>query len=54
MKPIVFDLFCGLFGWGESFNQNGWCVVGFDIENQFQNFGKQMRENCELVLPKSP
>lgn len=50
VKPIVFDLFCGLFGWGEAFAQEGWRVIGFDIEDQFKNFGKQMPDNCELVL----
>ena len=50
MKPLVFDLFCGLFGWGEAFSQHGYNVVGFDCEDQFKNFGKAMPENCELVL----
>ena len=50
MKPLVFDLFCGLFGWGEAFSQHGYNVVGFDCEDQFKNCGKAMPENCELVL----
>jgi site-specific DNA-cytosine methylase len=50
VKPLVFDLFCGLFGWGEAFAKDGYHVVGFDIENQFQNFGKKIPENCELVV----
>lgn len=50
MKPLVFDLYCGLFGWGEAFAKAGYRVIGFDVENQFANFGKQMPANCELVL----
>lgn len=50
MKPLVFDLFSGLFGWGEAFSCEGWRVVGFDIEDQFKNFGKEIPGNCELVL----
>lgn len=50
MKPIVFDLFAGLFGWGEAFSDAGYRVIGFDCEDQFKNFGKQIPENCELIL----
>jgi hypothetical protein len=32
MKPLVFDLFCGLGGWSESFISQGYRAVGFDIE----------------------
>lgn len=32
MKPIVFDLFCGLGGWSESFIAEGYWAIGFDIE----------------------
>jgi hypothetical protein len=32
MKPLVFDLFCGLGGWSESFIAEGYRAVGFDIE----------------------
>lgn len=32
MKPIVFDLFCGLGGWSEAFIAQGYHAVGFDIE----------------------
>lgn len=32
MKPLVFDLFCGLGGWSEAFIAQGWRAVGFDIE----------------------
>lgn len=32
MKPIVFDLFCGLGGWSEAFIAEGFRAIGFDIE----------------------
>lgn len=32
MKPLVFDLFCGLGGWSEAFIYEGYRCVGFDIE----------------------
>ena len=32
MKPIVYDLFCGLGGWTEGFLAEGWRCIGFDIE----------------------
>ena len=32
MKPLVFDLFCGLGGWSEAFIANGYRAIGFDIE----------------------
>ncbi len=32
MKPIVYDLFCGLGGWSEAFIESGYRAIGFDIE----------------------
>lgn len=32
MKPLVFDLFCGLGGWSEAFIEEGYRTIGFDIE----------------------
>ena len=32
MKPICYDLFCGLGGWSEAFIAEGYRCVGFDIE----------------------
>jgi len=32
MKPLVFDLFCGLGGWSEAFIAEGYVAIGFDIE----------------------
>ena len=31
MKPIVYDLYCGLGGWAEGFLAEGYTVIGFDI-----------------------
>ena len=32
MKPIVYDLYCGLGGWTEGFLSEGYRCIGFDIE----------------------
>jgi hypothetical protein len=32
MKPLVFDLFCGLGGWTQAFLAEGYRCIGFDIE----------------------
>ena len=32
MKPLAFDLYCGLGGWAEGFLSEGYRAVGFDIE----------------------
>ncbi len=48
--PICYDLFAGLMGWGEAFSENGYKVIGFDIEDQFHNFGREKPPNCELVV----
>ena len=32
MKPIVYDLYCGLGGWTEGFLSEGYRCTGFDIE----------------------
>lgn len=32
MKPVVYDLYCGLGGWSEGFLAEGYRCVGFDIE----------------------
>lgn len=32
MKPICYDLFCGLGGWTEGFLANGYRCIGFDVE----------------------
>jgi hypothetical protein len=39
MKPLAIDLFCGLSGWGEGLNAEGFEVIGFDIEDMHANFG---------------
>lgn len=30
--PLAIDLFCGLGGWCEGLQAEGWDVIGFDIE----------------------
>ena len=47
MKPIVFDLFCGLGGWSEAFIANGYRAIGFDIEAH--NYGNGVYPG-ELIL----
>jgi hypothetical protein len=32
MKPIVYDLYCGLGGWAEGFLSEGYECIGYDIE----------------------
>ena len=32
LKPLCYDLFCGLGGWAEGFLAEDWDVIGFDIE----------------------
>jgi hypothetical protein len=32
MKPLVFDLYCGLGGWSEAFIAQGYRACGFDVE----------------------
>jgi C-5 cytosine-specific DNA methylase len=32
VKPICYDLYCGLGGWAEGFLSEGYRVIGFDIE----------------------
>lgn len=32
MKPLVFDLYCGLGGWSDAFIDQGYRAIGFDIE----------------------
>lgn len=32
MKPVTYDLFCGLGGWAEGFRAEGYSVIGFEIE----------------------
>lgn len=32
MKPLAIDLYCGLGGWTQALLDEGWDVIGFDIE----------------------
>lgn len=47
---LVYDLFCGLFGWGSAFAAEGWRVVGFDIMDASKEFGIPRPEGCELRI----
>lgn len=39
MSPLAIDLFCGLGGWCEGLQAEGWDVIGFDIERHV--YGEQ-------------
>lgn len=45
MKPLAYDLFAGLFGWGAGFVAEGWRVIGFDLESR-----APAPEGCEMRL----
>jgi hypothetical protein len=47
-NPLCIDLFCGMFGWGRAFAENGWRVVGFDIAHE--PYHGAVPDGCELVL----
>src|SRR6266851_1444527 len=47
-RPLCIDLFCGRFGWGRAFAQEGWRVIGFDIEHL--PYHGPVPDGCELVL----
>ena len=47
MRPVVYDLCCGLGGWSKAFIAEGYRAVGFDIENHVYG---DARYPGELVL----
>lgn len=47
MKPLAFDLYCGLGGWTEGLLAEGYEVIGFDIE---QHVYGDHRYPAQLVL----
>lgn len=46
-KPLAIDLFCGLGGWTEALLEEGYDVVGFDIERHVYG---QYRYPAQLVI----
>lgn len=49
-KPVVYDFFCGLFGWGAAFVSQGYRVVGFDLADMHKEIGLPRPREVELVL----
>jgi hypothetical protein len=46
-RPLAIDLFCGLGGWTEGLLEEGWDVIGFDIE---QHVYGEHRYPAQLVI----
>ena len=46
MKPICYDLYCGLGGWADGFIAEGYEVIGFDIEAHDYGTGGYPGELC--------
>jgi hypothetical protein len=49
-RPLCVDLFCGLFGWSAGFVQEGWDVVGFDLEDMHAKLGIARAPEFRLVI----
>lgn len=45
VKPLVYDLFAGLFGWGAGLVAEGWRVIGYDLQSR-----AAAPEGCEMRL----
>ena len=50
MKPICYDMFCGLDGWGEAFLAEGFEVIGYDIVDMAKEIGRERMPGLKLVL----
>lgn len=46
--PLVFDLFCGKFGWSKGFVAEGYRAIGFDLVHEPHH--GPVPEGCDLVL----
>lgn len=49
-RPLCIDLFCGLFGCGRAFADEGWDVIRFDIADMCEALKRPKPEHCRLVL----
>lgn len=49
-KPLAIDLFCGLFGWSDGLIQEGYRVIGFDLEDMHASIGIPRRSEFQLVV----
>lgn len=49
-RPLAIDLFTGLHGWTEGFINQGWRVVGYDIEDMSAQHNETKPNHFELVL----
>lgn len=53
MKPICYDLFCGLGGWTEAFMAEGYECIGFDVEaHDYGMGGDWFGKNCETSMSR--
>ena len=50
VRPLAIDLFTGLHGWSEGLVDEGWRVVGYDIEDMCAQFNQPRPEHVELIL----
>ena len=47
---ICYDLFAGLYGWGEAFLAEGFEVIGYDIVDMAKEIGRERMPGLKLVL----
>lgn len=49
-RPLAIDLFCGLFGWSEGLEAEGWDTIGFDLEDMRGQCGLDRLPHSHLVI----